>query len=416
MRHYERALAIREQLTIAFPEEASFRNDLAHDHDRVGGLHRAAGRREEAIRSYERHHDPGAARRQPPRGCDYCASLANTYRLLGVCQRETNRLELALDSYQKAQIRRRHWPPPTRPSTITATIWVIPSTVLPISNAQAEIRRRPAHASPGPGNPSGARRGQPSRRSLPECNGRQLQRDRDHPDRARPSERSVNDVQAISRSDASCARRRSGEHGCPRLALGAWHNTGNVLVRLGRPAEAVAAFRQAIDQKHHALAAGPKTPGRLRSLGNHYLDLAEAQCALGQPDDAAETLWEHRQLWENDPRGQYRLACGLAQCIPLLGRNRGGPSAVEFAASKRYGDRAMDALRKALAAGLRDNPPIQRHAQLAPLRARDDFQALASSLSFPSDPFRLETDPDILNQAAISGTLQLVRSAATEAT
>jgi len=152
-------------------------------------------------------------------------------------------------------------------------------------------------------------------------------------------------------------------------------------------ASTVSAYRQAIEEKRHALTAGPKTKVRLHSLGNHYLDLADAERALGQPAEAAATLWEHRQLWDDDPAGLYRLACGLALGIPLVARGQPGPAHEARAERENYADRAMDALRQAVAAGFRDVARIRRDADLGPLRGRDDFQALVAGLAFPRDPF-----------------------------
>jgi hypothetical protein len=47
----------------------------------------------------------------------------------------------------------------------------------------------------------------------------------------------------------------------------------------------------------------------------------------------------------------------------------------------------MEALRRSVAAGFRDANRIRKHADLAPLRAREDFRALVGQLGFPDDPF-----------------------------
>jgi hypothetical protein len=167
----------------------------------------------------------------------------------------------------------------------------------------------------------------------------------------------------------------------------AWHNCGVVLVAMGRPAEAVSAFEQGIAQRRQILAKGPDTKARFGSVGDHYLGLASALRALGRPTQAAAMLWEHRELWEGDPDDLYKLARGLARCIPLLAKDQVVLSRVQREEVERCGDWAMDALRQAVAAGYRDALHMRGDDKLQPLHARAAFQALVDDLGFPSDPF-----------------------------
>jgi hypothetical protein len=52
-----------------------------------------------------------------------------------------------------------------------------------------------------------------------------------------------------------------------------------------------------------------------------------------------------------------------------------------------YSDRAIAALRRAIAAGYYADGEIQRDAALDALRRRGDFRELMLDLSFPADPF-----------------------------
>jgi tetratricopeptide (TPR) repeat protein len=386
---YERALAIREQLATAFPNDADFCNDLARDHARLGGLHRAAGRRDEAIRSFHRAIAiQEALIATHAEVAHYRSSLAASYRLLGICERESNRLDLALESYQKAR--------GSQEALVAANPSVtdyrsnLSDTFNSIANIQRargdrdealrthrhalEIREALVAANPRVVRYQNAMAGSYNAIAIIQTELGRLE----------------DALRTFGQFRERMTKVLAGDPGnCDaRVWLSsAWHNTGNVLVRLGRAAEAIPAFRQAIDQKGHALAAGPKTKSRLRSLGNHYFDLAEAQRVLNQPAEAARTLWEHRQIWDYDPDGQYRLACGMALCIRLVDRGHGRPNALQRAEGQNYGDKAMSALRQAVGAGFRDVARIQSDADLEPLRARDDFHALVGGLAFPSDPF-----------------------------
>ena len=80
---------------------------------------------------------------------------------------------------------------------------------------------------------------------------------------------------------------------------------------------------------------------------------------------------------------RYDLACGLALLASIASEPDPGAGA---AAAAR--DRAMDALRAALAAGFRDDPArIRDTRDLAALRGRADFSLLLMDLAMPDDPF-----------------------------
>jgi hypothetical protein len=136
------------------------------------------------------------------------------------------------------------------------------------------------------------------------------------------------------------------------------------------------------------ISSGLKTRPVLRSLGNHYHDLAEAQRSLGRAADAAATLFNHQELWAGNPDELYDLACGLALCIPIAANSQNGPTTPEQRAEcDKYGDWAMAALGRAVAAGFSDAAHMNKDADLAPLRVRAEFQALVREIRFPRDPF-----------------------------
>jgi hypothetical protein len=69
----------------------------------------------------------------------------------------------------------------------------------------------------------------------------------------------------------------------------------------------------------------------------------------------------------------YNLACGYAQLSVLLQHAATPPTAAE---RESMADRAMDALRRSLAAGMKNFALIDRDHALDPLRERPDFRAL----------------------------------------
>ncbi len=62
--------------------------------------------------------------------------------------------------------------------------------------------------------------------------------------------------------------------------------------------------------------------------------------------------------------------------------------------AQSQGALAVQALRRAVAAGLHDFAFMRRDTDLDPLRLRTDFQLLMMDLAFPDDPFARETPRD----------------------
>jgi serine/threonine-protein kinase len=386
---YERAIAIRERLAAAFPDSPGYQSRLAVDLARIGALHRDARRLDQAIRSGRRAipiHERLIAGH--PEVSSYRSRLANAYRFLGICQRATNRLDEALESYQKA--REAQEALVAANPAVTDFRHDLAGTFNSIANVQRALGRREEAVrthrralgirealvltDPGVVRYQNAMAASYNAIAInqaelhrPEESLRTFQRFRDRMEGLLDDDpRNVDARQWLS---------------------SAWHNMGEVLVGLRRPAEAESAFRSAIEQKRRVVTEGPRTRDRIRSLGNHHLGLAEALLALGRPADAAATLWEQRALWDGDADGLYRLASGLAQCRGRVGADQAAMTPEQRAARALYGDRVMEALRRAVAAGFRDTARIQKDPALAPLSDRDDFRALSGALAFPEDPF-----------------------------
>jgi hypothetical protein len=81
----------------------------------------------------------------------------------------------------------------------------------------------------------------------------------------------------------------------------------------------------------------------------------------------------------------YDLACYQAL---LAGAAANPGSGLTAAEGRAEANRAMSALRRAVAAGYRNLAHMQTDTDLDPLRSRPDFQALMMDLAMPTDPFR----------------------------
>src|SRR5262249_39992461 len=115
---------------------------------------------------------------------------------------------------------------------------------------------------------------------------------------------------------------------------------------------------------------------------------------LGHPEEALGSYRRALRTWEQLPDAisrassvAYNRACVYCRCGTLLNSGRSGLTAGDKVERGRYADRAMGALRQAVAAGFRDARLMQPDDDLAPLRSREDFRALLMDLNFPDDLF-----------------------------
>jgi serine/threonine-protein kinase len=158
----------------------------------------------------------------------------------------------------------------------------------------------------------------------------------------------------------------------------------------GQKDKAVAEFSAAIAQTtklvkrwRSAFASAPHLGNYRRGLSKAYHTLAEVQRKSGRPAEAAATALERVKLWPGNPTELYNAACGLAQCVPLVGKGRKLTAAQE-AQRRRYADQAMDFLRRAVWAGYTDVLHLKADAALAALHGRADYKELVRRLERPS--------------------------------
>ena len=208
------------------------------------------------------------------------------------------------------------------------------------------------------------------------------------------------------------------------------------LVRAGRPAEAVAACRDAIRVLDRRVASEPEKIEHRDDLAAAWITLGDGCRADASPDpardayDRAATIEEslvrdhaadarfrarlaaalrRRALARRDlrdPAGAaadvqralglydglpsrsgadwYETGCCHAMLTRLAGRNGTGDSADERSSEA---DTAMAVLHKAVAMGFRSGDAFRSESALDPLRDRTDFRLLMMDLAMPADPF-----------------------------
>jgi len=116
--------------------------------------------------------------------------------------------------------------------------------------------------------------------------------------------------------------------------------------------------------------------------------LGATQLAAGRAGDALATLRRAVAIGEGMRSPFAESFYYLAGCHVLLSRGDGVPgSGLPPGGVPVELERAMEILRRAIAAGYRDVAWMRRDPDLDALRSRPDFQLLMLDLTFPTDPF-----------------------------
>jgi tetratricopeptide (TPR) repeat protein len=149
----------------------------------------------------------------------------------------------------------------------------------------------------------------------------------------------------------------------------------------GRPEDAIAAFRKAIDEQRIALTQAPGAAKIRQALTGDCRILAALLRARGREDEAAETMRQCPNPSLLDQTTAYDLACALALHARF---------SQDAAPRRSLADSAIDALRAAIDAGFSDAVHASRDPDLQVLRDRVDFRRLLAEMwdrPFPVDPF-----------------------------
>jgi len=213
---------------------------------------------------------------------------------------------------------------------------------------------------------------------------------------------------------------------------------GDLLVGTGKLPNARREHRKALELHQTLADAEPRNPNWRRGVGQSLANLGDVDTATGRFDAAVASFQESRMIHERLTREhptatEYRV--GLADALTGLGRalhyaGRGTEATeplrravalreaipnlstkarrdhanalallASVAADPRSGlsasapaaeaeaDRAIAALRQAIAAGYRDFSKLNTDPDLAPLRSREDFRLLLIDLALPAEPF-----------------------------
>jgi serine/threonine protein kinase/tetratricopeptide (TPR) repeat protein len=173
-----------------------------------------------------------------------------------------------------------------------------------------------------------------------------------------------------------------------QLILADSYNKIGWTLETDNPVEALVAIDRAIAILEKLTEADPSDV-RLQSLLAFNLGQAGSlQLKTGRIADAVGAIRQSVAIYERlptpKPADRYNSACAHAVLAGIAPKPHSGLTAEEGQAEA---ERAMQWLRRAVAAGYRNMAILRGDHNLDALRSRDDFQLLMMDLEFPDEPF-----------------------------
>jgi hypothetical protein len=152
--------------------------------------------------------------------------------------------------------------------------------------------------------------------------------------------------------------------------------------------EALTACERSLAVREPLVNEHPEIASYRASLGETYMRLGEVRCDMNHLAEAVAAWNRACALYEEakrrEPQHVFLMACCHAGLAGVAGRPTSGVSASEGTAEA---EKAMDALRQAVALGYRNPDAYRNESGLNPLRDRSDFQTLMLDLRMPAQPF-----------------------------
>jgi serine/threonine-protein kinase len=138
----------------------------------------------------------------------------------------------------------------------------------------------------------------------------------------------------------------------------------------GRDREAVPILQRAVASTTRLLDRAPKSAEVRRLLNAHHGLLALSQWRLKKHADAAETVAGRLALWPGHPIEHFKAAKELARMLPELPKGQ---------LQSRIETKALDCLRRAVAAGYNDLTALQNARELKALRGLSAYEEILRS-------------------------------------
>jgi serine/threonine-protein kinase len=159
------------------------------------------------------------------------------------------------------------------------------------------------------------------------------------------------------------------------LALGSFEHARAILQKAIEANPALTLFQTRLAMSHAYVGQARQREGRLADAAAEYRRAVSIVTRVGELQPGSYNL--------------YNLACYLSLLSGVAAQKGSGMRPGE---ASDLGAQAVQALRRAVGAGLNDFAFMRRDTDLDPLRPRTDFQLLMMDLAFPDEPLAPKTD------------------------
>ncbi len=387
-----RGRELRMALAAEAGSDAASKRDAARTLIAVADLEEASGEAAGALASYQRARDllePLA--RSNPDEPSHRADVAKCLQGIARVQYHSGRAAESLASHEQAraifqELADAYPAAPDFRRDLAASYHDIGAHPASWRQRQRSSGRLPE----SPGHPPGAGRGRTRCRRVPE-------RPRPEPQRPRllaAGNRPSGPCAGLARAARAIFQHLADANPAVTLfqgELAQGHQViGSIQDETGHPALALASFERAQAILQRLVAANPRHAlSRSRLAASHsYVGMMRQRA--GRPAEAAVEFRRAVAIMERlcelqpDAYNLYNLACFRSLLSGIAAQPGSGLTASEVSS---LGEQAVEALRRAVAAGLHDLAFMRRDPDLDALRSRSDFQLLLLDLAFPDDPF-----------------------------
>ncbi|HEV3255801.1 MAG TPA: protein kinase [Gemmataceae bacterium] len=157
-------------------------------------------------------------------------------------------------------------------------------------------------------------------------------------------------------------------------------------MRLGQPAEACRLLQEAVDRQQAALKARPQNGTYRQRYSGDQANLAEALLKLGRHAEAARSARASVVPSAEGAATLWRAARLLSRCTARAADDARLPEAERRRQAQDDGDQAVALLRQAARQGYAAAEQLEHDPDLAPLRVRPDFKQLVTALRRHGSP------------------------------
>jgi tetratricopeptide (TPR) repeat protein len=332
---YRKALVLRQRLADANPAATAFQRDLAQGHHNIGFVLMQTGKPAEGLAAYrealaiqQRLADAN------PAVADFQSDLAQTHHTMGYALAQLGKPADALAAYRQSLALRQK----------------VVETYPAVTAFQRDLAR--------------------SHHNI----GYMLWRTDKPADALAAFQQSLTLQQKLAEANPAV-------NALQRELAQSHFNIGNLLLDMGKPTEARAACQQSLAIRQKLAEASPTIPDYQAELALSLSRLGISHRRSGRHADATASFRQAVAILERlptlTPCNYYNLSCFRAL---LAGGTGDAGSGLTVADGRAVADQAMDALRRAVAAGFSNVGIMRVDTDLEALRSREDFRQLLKEL------------------------------------